>query len=372
MHIKVLILANTGWYVHNFRGSTILAFASRGIDVSVMCPENTGEDVLHELPVRVETFSLDGTGTNPLVELRSLWSIGSAIKKLQPDIVFTFNPKTNLYGLLSCRGLGIPCAPNVSGVGNASELGGWKGFLYNGLSRLAYRRAKIIFFQNTFDRDYFDKQGVLGHVPYTVLPGSGVNTERFKPSIRNRSKPFRFILACRLIRQKGVREYLLAAERISSSVGVDVEFWLAGVPDKSARAVSESEIRKYEEKGAIKFLGQVKDMSSVMSEVDCIVLPSYYPEGVPRFLLEGAAAGKVLITTDRPGCRDTVLEGENGFYVVPESVDSLVSVMEKVLSFSEEELQRMGNQSRKLAIEKFDENLVIDAYLDVARGEPRQ
>lgn len=359
-------MANTGWYVNNFRRSTILAFVSHGDDVSVMCPENTGEEVLHELPVRIETFSLDSTGTNPFVELQSLRSIGRAIKKLRPDVVFSFNPKTNLYGLLACKWLGVACIPNVSGVGNASQLVGWKGAIYKLFSRLAYKHAKMIFFQNEFDRDSLGTLGILALVPHRVLPGSGVDLERFKPSTTVRSEPLRFILACRLIRQKGVQEYLLAADRVASSFGQRVEFWLAGVPDQSARAISESEIRKFVDKGVVKFLGRVSDMSLVMPEVDCIVLPTYYPEGVPRFLLEGAAAGKVIITTDRPGCRRTVLEGENGFFVTPRSVDSLVSVMEKVISLSEEELQRMGNRSRKLAVENFDEKLVVDAYLEEA------
>ena len=366
MPIRILIVANTGWYVNNFRRSTILAFLARGDYVAVICPENTSEELLEDLDVQVKTFPLDGAGTNPLVELRSLFSIIMGVKAISPDVVFTFNPKTNLYGLLSCTILCIPCIPNVSGVGNASQLAGWKGMVYRALSKVAYGRATKVFFQNDADRDLFHQLGVLERVPHQCLPGSGIDLLRYAPLKRNPTRPFRFFLACRLIRQKGIMEYLEAASIVAKATNRVVEFWLAGVPDNSARGVSEMTIRKFVDNKAIQFLGQVNDMASVISKVDCAVLPTYYPEGVPRFLLEGAAAGKVLITTDRPGCRDVIEPGENGYFVLPESVESLVSMMEQVLSLPDSDLERMGFRSREIAVKKFDEQLVLNAYLEAA------
>lgn len=363
-----MLLANTGWYVNNFRRSTLLAFAGRGDDVTVVCPKDTGERLLSDLPVQLRTFRLDGTGTNPFLELRSLLAIGRIIKCLKPEVVFTFNPKTNLYGLLVCRLFGVACIPNVSGVGNASQLSGWKGGVYKQLSSVAFRCASQIFFQNEADRDSFDEMGILTGVPHQVLPGSGVDVVRFSPSGLDSLRPFRFLLACRLIGQKGVREYLEAARYLRTKLPPEArpEFWLAGVPDHSSRAVSETEIRAYVERGDVHYLGQVADMSEVMENVDCVVLPSYYPEGVPRFLLEGLAAGKIVVTTDRPGCRDTLMEGINGFFVEPESVGSLVTVLERVQALPASVLDKMSLESRKLAVERFDEKLVIDVYLAAA------
>ncbi|WP_150909719.1 glycosyltransferase family 4 protein [Marinobacter halotolerans] len=366
------MLANTGWYINNFRRSTIDAFLARGDDVFVLCPENSGEAFLRDLPIILETFKLDGSGTDIFSELRSLLSIHTILKDICPDLVFSFNPKTNLYGLLACILLRIRCIPNVSGTGSASQIRGWKGFLYRVTVDLAYKRARSIFFQNEVDLDLFEKRGLLDKVPHLLLPGSGVNLSLFRPSNNYESTPFRFLLACRLIREKGVLEYLSAAEQVISKTDSPVEFWLAGVPDRSDRSIKDSEIKEYVDKRVVRFLGQINDMPVTISEVDCVVLPTYYPEGVPRFLLEGAAAGKVLITTDRPGCRTTVLEGKNGFFVLPRSVTSLVHVMEKVLALSDVEVQRMGHQSRQLAVEKFDERLVIEAYVNAAQSEPSQ
>lgn len=344
----------------------MLAFVRRGDDVAVMCPKNTGEELLSDLSVQVRTFKLEGVGTNPFVELRSLLAIGQIIKCLKPEVVFTFNPKTNLYGLLVCRLFGIACIPNVSGVGNASQLAGWKSAVYTGLCRVAFKHASLIFFQNEADRDRFKELGILGGRQHKVLPGSGVDINRFWPSGVDSREQFRFLLACRLIGQKGVREYLEAAKQLCCNQASKSEFWLAGVPDSSTRAVSEAEIRAYAENGYVHYLGQVSDMAEVIQDVDCVVLPSYYPEGVPRFLLEGLAAGKIVVTTDRPGCQDTLTDGINGFFVEPESVGSLLAVLEKIQSLPEPVLAKMSHESRKLAVERFDERLVIAAYLAAA------
>jgi glycosyltransferase involved in cell wall biosynthesis len=267
---------------------------------------------------------------------------------------------------MSCRLLRIPCIPNVSGVGNASQLPGWKGYVYRFMSRVAFRKAAMIFFQNSTDQQAFSDSGILKSVPHECLPGSGVDLKRFRPTVRVAHGPVRFLLACRLIQQKGVVEYLKAAEALKNLYGSDVEFFLAGVPDNSARAVPEAEVMDFAERGIVDYLGNVPDISTVMADVDCAVLPSAYPEGVPRFLLEGAAAGKILVTTDRPGCRDTVINGVNGYFCEPQSVDSLIAVMEKVLLLSRENLRSMGLQSRKLAVASFNEQRVISAYLTTA------
>lgn len=331
-----------------------------------MCPENSGEDFLSDLPVRIETFGLDGAGTNPLVELGSLWAIGRAVRGLNPDVVFTFNPKTNLYGLLGCKLLGIPCIPNVSGVGNASQLSGWKALAYRAISKLAYKSASHVFFQNDADLKEFQGLGVLRDGNFSRLPGSGVDLDRFRPASKPASKPFIFLMACRLIKQKGVVEYLKAAEAILERFGT-CEFWLAGVPDSSKRAVPEQVLNDFADRGVIRFLGNVSEMNRVIQKVDCVVLPSWYPEGVPRILLEGAASGKPLITTNRPGCRDVVIEGRNGHFVEAESVSSLVEVMERVLLTEPEKLVEMGFESRRLAEDIFDEQIVIEKYLALSR-----
>jgi glycosyltransferase involved in cell wall biosynthesis len=364
--MTVLFLANTGWYLNNFRRKSIEAFLKEGHEVVLLCPEGSGEKLLLDLSCEVRTFKLDNAGTNPFSEAKSLTQIFFSIRHLRPDIVFSFNPKTNLYGLLSCRLLGIPCVPNVSGVGNASQLTGWKALIYRRVSRFAYKSASHVFFQNESDMGSYQDLGVLRAGHFSCLPGSGVDLVRFNPGSQVAAKEtFIFLMACRLIVQKGVMEYLQAAERLLAS-GANCEFWLAGVPDGTKRAVPEDVLREFEQRGVIRFLGNVSDMENVLVKVDCVVLPSWYPEGVPRVLLEGAAAGLPLITTNRPGCQDVVVEKKNGFFVKEQSVDSLVEAMENLISLSENELKALGLASRRLAEDRFDEGIVITEYLSQA------
>ncbi|PVY70824.1 glycosyltransferase involved in cell wall biosynthesis [Tamilnaduibacter salinus] len=364
--MKVCFLANTGWYLQNFRANTLRAFVEAGHDVVVLCPKGSGEENLSVAGVRCETFRLDNAGTNPFVELGSLIELAGVIRRIRPDCLYSFNPKTNLYGLLASRLLGVRCIPNVSGVGSAALLRGLTGWIYSALVKVAYRRAEFLFFQNEEDREVFGELGLADSTNSLRLPGSGVDLERFSPDAENaegHGEPVRFLMASRLIYPKGVVEYLRAAKSVVARY-TNVECLLAGVPDGSDRAVPLDVIRSYcSEDSQVRFLGHVEEMSDVLTGVTAVVLPSSYPEGVPRSLLEGLAAGKLIVTTDRPGCRDALDEGVNGFFVQEQSVDSLVSAMEKVLALDEHELRAMSRFSRQKAETGFDESAVIEAYL---------
>ena len=363
--MKVCFLANTGWYLENFRANTLRAFVDAGYEVIALCPEGSGEEGLSATGVQCHTFRLDNAGTNPFVELASLVGLIRLIRSLRPDCVYSFNPKTNLYGLLGCWLFGIRCIPNVSGMGSAALLGGVKGWVYNALVKLAYRRASFMFFQNDEDLAVFRELGLANADNALRLPGSGVDLERFTPDqkVAGGNEPVRFLMACRLIHAKGVLEFLQAAHRVVARYP-NVECLLAGVSDGSDRAVSTEIIRSYcSPGGRIRFLGHVEAMEEALQGVTAVVLPSWYPEGVPRSLLEGLAAGKLILTTDRPGCRDVVEEGVNGFFVAEQSVDSLVAAMENVLALEPDRLEAMSQASRRKAEDQFSERVVIDAYL---------
>ncbi|WP_404982890.1 glycosyltransferase family 4 protein [Cobetia marina] len=359
MDIKYSFLANSSWYINNFRKNTIDTFSKYG-EVCVISPIDTKLTVIAKhSPIKLST-----TSTSPVKELVSLLSIYSNIKSSKTSVVFSFNPKTNLYGLISCYILNIPIVVNVSGVGTASELSGLVGFLYKRLLKFLMRSANHIFFQNETDFIFFKESGFIGDAPATVLPGSGVDLNKFKYNPTS-SRTNAFIVAARLIKQKGVVEYMHAASGILGTFS-NIKFKLAGVHDGSNRAVSKELIEKYNNMDGFDYIGMRNDMNRVLMDVDCVVLPSYYPEGTPRSLLEAAAAGKVIITTDTPGCRDVVIEGVNGFLVPPRDTEALKEAMEKVINLSDEKLAEMQANSRKLAEEKFDEQYVIQRYLDVA------
>lgn len=356
-------MANSAWYIDNFRTSTVEALSAH-VAVNCLHPHRqTLRLASAQGAVTSRPFYLDAASQNLVKEAWALLSLTWQLVRVRPTIVFSFNPKTNLYALVACFLLRVPCVPNVSGVGVASQLKGLRGIIYRRLVGYFFQRAPHTFFQNADDYRTFVKAGWVRPERAEVLPGSGVDLKRFQPTPRTGQR-ICFLMASRLITPKGVVEYLEAARRVLAEGG-GCRFLLAGVPDTSSRAVDQRLLADLVAHPHIQFLGHVENMPSLLKEVDCVVLPSYYPEGVPRSLIEAAAAGKILITTDTPGCRDVVVEGHNGLFVAPRSVESLADAMLRVLALSEQTRAEMGHHSRALAEARFDERLVVRRYLEL-------
>ncbi|NVN56291.1 glycosyltransferase family 4 protein [bacterium Scap17] len=359
---RVFFIGNSAWYLENFRSSTIKTFSDK-FSVSCLAPKDDNGIPSYSESAQVINVYLNPTSKNAIKEICSLVSIFFILIIKRPAVVYSFNPKTNLYSLISCWVLRIPCIPNVSGVGQASQLGGVLGKIYSKLIGFFYKRANHVFFQNKEDYQCYIDSGYSDPCCSEVLPGSGVDLKKFCPTYK--ASGITFLMAARLIYPKGIAEFVesskLLAPHHSSSY-----FRLAGVEDNSQRSICKKIIAEFTAIDRAAFLGHVKNMPNLLKSVDCVVLPSYYPEGTPRSLLEAAAAGKVIITTDTPGCRDVVIEGVNGFLVPPRDTEALKEAMEKVINLSDEKLAEMQANSRKLAEEKFDEQYVIQRYLDVA------
>ncbi|MDI5920886.1 glycosyltransferase family 4 protein [Halomonas sp. LR5S13] len=370
--MRVAFVANSAWYLRNFRLSTLQAFAEVH-DVSVHYPEGGTEPALVSRGLTQHPFYLDASGTKPLRELRGLLALWRSLRRVRPEVVFSFNPKTNLYALMACWLMRVPCIPNVSGVGTASQLAGVKGRLYRALAGFFYRRAAHVFFQNPDDCEAFLQAGWAREGGYSLIPGSGVDLARFVPILQagDRSRPFRFLMAARLLAAKGVREYC-AASRALLAEHSGVECWLAGGMASEARGVSEAELDAWQAMPGADYLGHVDDMASLLHQVDVVVLPSYYPEGIPRGLIEAAACGKLLITTTMPGCREVVVPGENGWRVPPRDEQALLAAMSDAMSLSPQARTRMQQASRELAERRFDEQIVIQQYHQVLARQTGQ
>lgn len=366
--MKVFFIANSAWYLDNFRRSTLLRFADL-YDVTCLYSNVDRCDDLVTLNVKRKPFFLDATSANPFKESWSLICLTLLLIFDRPGVLFSFNPKTNLYSLIACWLLRIPCVPNVSGVGVASQLKGPLGKLYRSLAGFFYRRAAHVFFQNEDDYQAFLKMGWVSPDKAEVIPGSGVDLVKFQPHSKE-TTTFRFLMAARLIKPKGVIEYLKAAKQVVSK-GHECEFLLAGIYDNSSRAIDVKMLSDLGCESKIDFIGHVTDMPELLKNIDCVVLPSYYPEGIPRSLIEAAAAGKMIITTDTPGCREVVASGENGLFVAAKDVSQLAEAMLHLVELPKTQQRAMSDASRKLAESCFDENIVIDRYLDVAENHEK-
>lgn len=363
---SICIAANTTWYVHNFRGRLIAELLERGYRVIVLSPTDKYVEKVRVLGAKHVYLPMNNAGTNPFSELLTLIGIVNLLRRIRPAVLLTYTPKVNIYSAVAARLLGIPLVANVSGLGRAFTAGGWLEFLVRKFYWFALLTPRVVFFQNEDDRSEFLRAGLVANEKTYRLPGSGVDLDRFQP--RNRvhgEKDFAFLLVARLLWDKGVGEYVEAARSLRYEFP-HVSFRLLGFLEvQNPSAISRDQVDAWMKEGLIDYLGEVEDVREIYASADCMVLPSYYREGVPRTLLEGASMELPIITADSVGCRDAVEDGKTGFLCRPKDSKDLAIKMRKMLLLSEGERNLMGRAGREKMIREFDERIVIAKYLQV-------
>lgn len=377
LEMKVLIALNSAWNLLNFRTGLINALVADGHTVVLAAPVDENVPALVRLGLRFVDVPMHTHGTNPLADLILLWRYVCLLQREQPDVLLAYTAKPNVYGSLAARWLGVPVVNNIAGLGSVFIKGGWLARVLGRLYRLALARSHRVFFQNPDDYRQFVEMNLVRSAQCAILPGSGVDLQRFQtvplPSLKGQcernlqitnDRRFVFLMVARLLKDKGVQEFAEAARLLKSSYPW-AEFALLGFKDsQNPNAVSEKQFALWQEKGLVTYWGSCDDVREPLALADCVVLPSYR-EGTPRTLLEAAAMGRPLVATDVPGCREVVRHGFNGLMCRPRDAQDLANQMEAILQMSAEQLAKMGQASRKLVEERFDEQLVIDAYQKV-------
>jgi len=360
----VCVAANTTWYVYNFRRRLIAELVEQGYEVVALSPADRYVQFLQKLGIRHVDLSLDNGSTNPFREAASLLSMFVALRKAKPTVLLTYTPKINIYGSIAARMLGVPAIANLSGLGRAFVAGGWLKFVTKRLYGVALKQPSVIFFQNEEDRKVLVGAGLVDPARAKRLPGSGVDLERFRPVACSRDTgQFVFLLAGRLLWDKGVGEFVDAARAVKEQFP-QAEFRLLGFVDvQNPSAVSRAQVDQWDAGGVVRYLGATDDVRPHYAAADCVVLPSYYREGVPRTLLEAASMGIPIITTDSAGCRDTVEDGVTGLLVRPRDPIDLASKMGKMLCLTQDDRRLMGERGRSKMCREFDERIVIEHYL---------
>ena len=349
MHI--VLIASFDASLLNFRGELLRALLAAGHAVTALAPfvGNEVSGQLNAMGVKTLAFPLQRTGTNPLADVATLCALRRAIKILRPDLVLSYTVKPVIYGSLAAKAMGVRSINAlITGIGNALA-GGATSAVVKTLYRRALHHNQAVLFQNPDDRDLFVSLGLVDRAKAHVVDGSGVDTEHFAPTPLP-PQP-RFFLLGRLLAEKGIREYVAAAKRFKSS-GRVARFALAGWPDKHPNAISARELSEWQTTGVIDFLGPLDDPRPAYTNCSIYVLPSYR-EGTPRTVLEAMSMGRPIITTDAPGCRETVNHGENGLLVPIHDVDSLARAMMQ-LADDPALRARMGEASRQIAISRYD------------------
>ena len=368
---KIVIVVNSSWNLLNFRSGLIRALVAEGYEVVAVAPDDAYSACLSELGCRFVALPMDNQGTHPLHDLLLTFRFWLLLRRERPNVLLAYTVKPNIYGSLAARLLGIPVVNNIAGLGAVFIKGDWLVRLVRGLYRLSLRRSAKVFFQNRDDRALFIDAGMVKPEQTDLLPGSGIDLTRFSgnekssmSSAKDVARAFRFLLIARMLRDKGVVEYVAAAKQIRAR-WPNVECGLLGFLDvQNPAAISTEEMNAWVAEGDVRYLGVSDDVRLEIAQADCIVLPSYR-EGTPRTLLEAAAMAKAIITTDAVGCREVVDDGVNGYLCQVRDADDLAAKMHAMLGLSVAERAAMGQAGRKKMELQFDEKIVINKYLQV-------
>ena len=368
--MKIVLFANTEWYLWNFRRSLALALRDAGHDVLLISPDGPYGEKLRALGLRWQPLPMDRRSLNPVREARLLWHLVRLFRGERPALVHGFTIKCAVYGSLAARMAGVPARVNaVAGMGYVFISDSLKARLLRPLVRtllklaLGGRNARLIL-QNPDDVVLFERAGLVDPSQVRLIPGSGVDCSRFHPDPdRQTGARLRVLLPARLLWDKGLAEYVQAA-RLLRAEGRPIDFLLAGDPDPgNPAAVPEAEVREWVGQGLLQWLGHVDDMSALLRSADIVALPSYR-EGLPKGLIEAAASGCALVTTDVPGCREVVTHEVDGLLVPVRDGDALARAIAR-LEADPELRARLAEAGRRKALERFDERIVIEKTLAV-------
>ncbi len=358
--MRIAIVINTAWNIYNFRMGLIRSFLNDNHEIHTIAPPDGYETHLIQAGCHYHPVKLENKGTNPQKDLAYTYQLYKIYKKIRPDIILHFTIKPNLYGTLAAKVAGIPVINNVSGLGTVFLRENSASKIARLLYRYAFQFPAKVFFQNKDDLAYFVTKGLVSQRITDVLPGSGVDLAYFSPMPFQRNSNFTFLLAARLIQDKGIYEYAEAA-RLVKKQHPNVRFQLVGFKDSSSFGIRENQLQEWITEGCIEYAGPTDTIRETIQKADCVVLPSYR-EGTPRSLLEAAAMGKPLIATNVPGCIEVVEDGINGYLCEARNALDLAQKMLQLLSLDSDHLQQMCLASRTKVETTFDENFVVRKY----------
>ena len=367
----IVVCHNTSRYLNLHYERMLKELLQRYDQVICVTPHDGYEDQLRSVGVQQVPIRINQHGMNPFQEAGIVYRLYRIYRHYKPETVLNFSVKPCLYGGLAARLARVPKSSYmITGLGYLflaqSGFAKYLRWLVTRLYRVMLRRQDVLFFQNPDDAVYFADIGVTGSCRTVVLPGTGVDTTRFcadPPSPI--AGAVRFLLIGRMLVDKGVTEYRLAAEKLRGKYP-QAKFGLLGPIDKNPSALGRTQIDAWQKEGLIDYLGETEDVRPYLLQCDVFVLPSYR-EGLPRAGLEAMAMSRPVITSDVPGCRELVMEGENGYLVAPRNVESLVRAMESFL-INPNQCHSMGQASRLYCCSYFDETGVSTAICDAVQG----
>ncbi|MEF2246816.1 glycosyltransferase family 4 protein [Paenibacillus sp. IITD108] len=354
---KVLILVNHEVVIYNFRKELVERLLEEGKEVYISCPYGERIDELREMGCKYIEASIERHGTNAVEELKLLLYYFKIMRQIKPDVVLSYTIKPNIYGGMASRFLRIPYIANITGLGTAVEKKGLMQKISVALYKIAFKKINCVFFQNSENQEFFSKKKIaLGR--HRLIPGSGVNLRHFNELEYPQDNTVEFIFISRIMKEKGIDQYLEAAEYIREKYSF-TRFHILGFCEEAY----EEKLESLEERGIIEYHGMQKDIRPFLEKTHCTIHPTYYPEGMSNVLLESAASGRPVITTNRSGCREIVDDGVTGFIVEQRNSMDLIEKIELFLNSTNEHKREMGLAGRMKVEKEFDRQIVVEAYM---------
>lgn len=358
---KILLITNSSSGLYKFRKELIDELLRKEFKVFLALPSGDKIDLLKQLGCIIVDMPVERRGTNPFKDLKLIFQYIKLIKQVKPNVVLTYTIKPNIYGSIACRFLKVPYITNITGLGSALLQGGMLTEILFIMYKIAIKKSRMVFFQNQINMKYMIDKSVGGK-NHKLIPGSGVNLENFSLTpYPDENSPIVFNFIGRVMKDKGIIEYLNAAEIIKAKYP-EAEFNVIGYiePDE---ADYEYVIAEYEKRGLVKYWGYQSNIQQFIKESHCIIQPSYH-EGMSNVLLESAAMGRVLIGSDIPGCREIIEDEVNGFTFKVGDVQDLVGKIEKFIKLPYDAKAELGKNSRRKVEIEFDRKIVVESYME--------
>lgn len=372
MHI--VMTANAAWNIWNFRRALVQALIADGHQVTILTPFDDALPALQKLGCRAVPLEMSLKGLNPVEDLKLIRRFGQIFRTEKPDVILSYTIKNNIFGALAARTLPVLFMPNVTGLGTAFLSGKFLRSIAELLYRRAFRTLPVVFFQNDDDRKLFVERGLIWPDQAILLPGSGVDLEHFLPApYPTADEPPIFLMIARLLRDKGVVEFVDAARRVKAQ-RPDVRFQLLGaIAAENRSAIDAETLQGWVREGVVEYLGTTADVRPAIAKSSCVVLPSYR-EGAPRTLIEASAMARPLVSTDVPGCRAVVQDGVTGLLCTPKDARSLADRLNQILDLSVMAREAMGRAGRSRMVRFYDQNILISevrAAIATATGQSK-
>ncbi len=359
--MRIAVVVNTSWNIYNFRMGLIKQLIESGHEVIGIAPKDAYSANIVAAGCKYINLTMDSRGVNPIKDAALTVELYRIYRRIRPDVILHFTIKPNIYGTLAARMLNIPVINNVSGLGTVFLWDNFTSKVALWMYKIAFKSADFVFFQNKDDEKHFIREVGIQNLRTEILPGSGINVSTFMPNGHMKNEDFTFVMIARLLIDKGIEEFVEAV-RILRKKGIKARYLLFGnIEANHKRAISIDKVSSWAKEGIIEYMGVTDNIREFIGHSDCVVLPSYR-EGTPRTLLEGGSMAKPLIATDVPGCNNVVINGFNGLLCDVKDSTDLAMKMEELLSLPVDRIDAMGQNSRKLIMERYDEKIVIDKY----------